>query len=189
MLSYNELKPGVKFIKDGEPYRVLEYSFVRMQQGKPVAQLKIKNILSGKNINYTAHQNENFEEAVFETKPAIFIYHRNQEYWFHEDGKPGNRFMLTDEVVGDGGRFLKGKMQVSAIEFKDEIINIELPIKVDLEVMEAPPSVKGNTAQGGTKNVTLETGTTANVPLFVNTGDVVRINTQTGEYVERAEKA
>jgi len=189
MLSYNELKPGIIFVKDGEPHKVLEYSFTRMQQSKPVVQVKIRSLISGKVVNYTARQSDSFEEAEMELIPANFIYRRNGEYWFHEVGNPKSRFMLTDEVVGDEGKFLKGNLEVSASKFNGEIINIELPVKVDLEVTEAPPSIKGNTAQGGTKSVTLETGASVNVPLFVNTGDVVRINTQTGEYAERVEKA
>ncbi len=188
MLSYNELKVGTLFIKDGEPYEVLDYAFVRMQQRKPVAQLKIKNLISGKVREYAAHQNDAFPEAEIEKMPVQFIYHNKGEYWFHEVGKPSARFFLTDEIVGDAGGYLKQNSEVKAFKFGDKIINIEPPIKVDLKVTEAPPSVKGNTAQGGTKTVTLETGAKANVPLFVNEGDIIRLNTVSGEYVERVEK-
>ncbi len=196
MLSYNELKVGTRFIKDGEPYEVLEYSFVRMQQRKPVAQLKIKNLINGKVQSYTAHQNESFDEAKIEMTPVKFIYKKEgrlpadrQEYWFHEAGKPSNRFFLTDEVVGGAGNYLKENEEIKAFKFNDKIINIEPPIKVELKVTEAPPSVRGNTAQGGTKTAILETGAKVNVPLFINTGDIIRINTKTGEYTERVDKA
>ena len=199
MLSYNELKVGTVFIKDGAPYEVLEYQFVRMQQRKPVAQLKIKNLISGKVQNYSAHQNESFEEAEIEILPVNFIYHNNGEYWFHEAGNPKARFMLTDEVVSDAGLYLKPNTEIKAFKFsakggsasggKEKIINIEPPIKVDLKVIEAPPAIKGNTAQGGTKTVTLETEAKINVPLFINEGDVVRVNTITGDYVERITKS
>lgn len=191
MLSYNELKVGTIFRRAGDPdpYKVLEYAFIRMQQRKPVAQLKIKNLVSGKVLPMTAHQNESFEEVEIEMVPVNFIYHRNGEYWFHEKGKPAARFKLTDDVVGDAGNFLKANTEVKAYRFGERVINIELPPKVDLRVTEAPPAVKGNTATGGTKTVTLETGGKVNVPLFVNEGDIVRINTQTGDYVERVEKA
>jgi elongation factor P len=189
MLSYNELKIGARFVKDGEPYEVLEYSFVRMQQRKPVAQLKIKNLISGKVLPYTAHQKENFEEAEIEQTPVQFIYHNRGEYWFHEIGKPANRFSLKDDIIGDAGGYLKQNSEVRAFKFGDKIINIEPPIKVELKVTEAPPAVRGNTAQGGTKTAVLETGAKVNVPLFINTGDVIRVNTKTGEYTERADKA
>jgi elongation factor P len=189
MLSYNELKVGTLFIKDGAPYKVLEYAFVRMQQRKPVVQLKIKNLISGKVLNYTAHQNESFEEAEVDETPVIFVYHQRGNYWFYEKGNPSKRFFLTDEVVGKTGQFLKANTEVRALGFKGKIINIELPIKIDLKVTEAPPAIKGDTAQGGTKTVTLETGAKVSVPLFINEGDIVKINTETGEYCERVEKS
>ncbi len=188
MLSYNELKAGTLFIKDGEPYEVLEYAFIRMQQRKPVTQLKIKNLISGKVQNYAAHQNESFGEAEIDVVPVTFIYHGKGEYWFHEQGNPKHRFALPDEVVGDAGEFLKQNTEVRSFRFGERIINIELAVKVDLRVTEAPPAIRGDTAQGGTKAVTLETGAKVNVPLFINEGDTVRVNTQTGEYVERMEK-
>ncbi|OGG39587.1 hypothetical protein A2116_01475 [Candidatus Jorgensenbacteria bacterium GWA1_49_17] len=188
MLSYNELKIGMLFVKDGEPYEVLEYAFVRMQQRKPVAQLKIKNLISGKVMPYTAHQNESFGEAEIEITPVQFIYHNRGEYWFHEVGKPSTRFLLTDEVLNETGKYLRPGTEVKAFKFGDKIINVEPPIKVELKVAEAPPSIRGNTAQGGTKTAILETGAKVSVPLFINAGDVIRVNTRTGDYVERAEK-
>jgi len=188
MLSYNELKAGTLFIKDGAPYEVLDYQFIRMQQRKPVAQLKIKNLISGKVQNYAAHQNESFKEAEIEITPVVFIYPSRGEYWFHESGNPKARFVLKDDVVGEAGQYLKQNTEVKAFKFKSSVINIELPIKMDFKVTEAPPALKGNTAQGGTKSVTIETGAKINVPLFINEGDVIKINTTTGEYVERAEK-
>ena len=188
MLSYNELKAGILFIKDGEPYEVLEYAFVRMQQRKPVAQLKIKNLISGKVMNYTAHQNESFKEAEIEVNPVQFIYHHSGEYWFHEAGKPQNRFSLKDDILGNTVKYLKPNTEIKAFKFNGKIINVELPIKVDLKVTEAPPAIRGNTAQGGTKVAVLETGAKVNVPLFINEGDIIRINTKTGEYAERVEK-
>ena len=191
MLSYNELKVGTIFTRAGDPdpYKVLEYAFIRMQQRKPVAQLKIKNLISGKVLPVTAHQNESFEEVEIDIVPVNFIYHRNGEYWFHEKGKPAARFKLEDDIMGETGHLLKANTEVKAYKFGEKVINVELPVKVDLTVTEAPPAVKGDTANGGTKTVTLETGGTVNVPLFIGEGDIVRINTQTGEYVERVEKA
>ena len=190
MLSYNELKVGTIFTKneDPDPYQVMEYAFIRMQQRKPVAQLKIKNLLSGKVQSYAAHQNESFYETELERQSVQFIYHSKNQYWFHKVGNPKDRFFLTDEVVGDAGQFLTSSTGVKAVKFGEKTINVELPIKMDLKVTEAPPAIKGDTAQGGTKVVTLETGAKVSVPLFINEGDTVRINTETGEYYERVEK-
>lgn len=191
MLDYNELKVGTIFTKndDPDPYVVLEYAFIRMQQRKPVTQLKIKNLLSGKVQDYAAHQNESFYEAEIEKQSVTFVYHRNGEYWFHEVGKPGNRFKLPDSIVGDAGEYLKSGTEVKAFRFDNKVINIELPVKVDLKVTEAPPGVKGDTATGGTKVAVTETGAKVNVPLFINEGDVIKVSTATGQYVGRVEKA
>ncbi len=184
-LSYTDLTVGTIFIKDGTPYEVLSSAFVRMQQRKPVMQLKMKNLISGKVVEYSAHQNEEFEDAEIEKMPVIFIYQNRGEYWFHDKGNPKNRFQLPLEILGQSAQFLKPNIEMLAYRFNGKVINIELPVKIDLKVVEAPPAVKGNTAQGGTKTVTLETGAKINVPLLIEEGDTVKINTQTGEYIER----
>jgi elongation factor P len=184
-LSYNDLKVGTIFIKDGAPFKVLDYAFIRMQQRKPVAQLKIKNLITGKIQEFTAHDNDEFEEAELETIAVKFIYSNRGEYWFTEINNPKMRFSLKEENLKEDAKYLKPNLELTAYKFKDKIINIELPVKIDLRVVEAPPALKGNTAQGGTKTVVLETGAKINVPLFVKEGDVIRINTQSGEYIER----
>lgn len=188
MLSYNELKKGTVFIMDGEPWKVLDYNFLRMQQRKPIAEVKIKNLINGKVISKTVHQNENFEEAELQKKELVFLYSRRDEFWFSEKDNPKTRFALNKEVVNEAAKFLKQNLAVTAVLFKEKIINIELPVKMDFIVREAPPAVKGNTAQGGTKMVTLENGLQISVPLFINEEDIIRVNTETGEYVERVSK-
>ena len=117
-----------------------------------------------------------------------FLYQNRGEYWFTEKNDASKRFSLSGDAVGANGQFLKPNTEVSAISFNGKIINVELPIKVDLLVKETPPGERGNTAQGAMKVAELETGAKINVPLFVNTGDVIRVNTSTGEYAERVEK-
>lgn len=188
MLSYSELRPGVTFVLDGQPYVVIEYHFLRMQQRKPVAQTRIRNLRTGKIAERTFHQNDSFHEANIEKRDVVFIYARDGEYFFHEKGNPGKRFTLSEDVVGEISHYIKQGTEVNAWDFMDSIINVEIPIKMDLAVKEAAPAVKGNTAQGGTKEVVLETGYKLQVPMFINEGDVLRINTESGEYVERVEK-
>lgn len=188
MLSYSELRPGITFVLDGEPYVVIEYNFLRMQQRKPVAQTRIRNLRTGKIAERTFHQNDSFHEANIEKRDVMFIYARNDEYFFHEKGNPSKRFTLKEEVVGEVSNFIKQGTEVKAWDFKDTIINIEIPIKMDLVVKEAAPAIKGNTVQGGSKEVILETGYKIQVPMFINEGDILRINTTSGEYVERVEK-
>ncbi len=189
MLNYNELKKGTLFVLDGQPCEILEYEFLRMQQRKPVAKTKIKNLITGKIVERNFHQNENFAEAEIEKKPAKYIYHNKQEYWFTEINNPAKRFSLSDELVGLSGQFLKPNSEVSLIMFGEKIIGAAVPIKVELKVDSTPPGERGNTAQGGTKTAALETGAVVQVPLFVNDGDIVRVNTELGTYVERVEKA
>lgn len=187
MLTYTDLKPGTNFIKDGEPYAVLKYTHVKKQRGAPVVQLEIKNLISGKTKELTARQKEKFEETEIEEVPSEFIYYkeRNGEYWFKREDNPSDRFFLSEEQVKDSKKYLKQGLEVKVLKFKGEPVNLKLPVKVDLEVIQAPPAVKGNTAEGGTKRVEVETGCKITTPLFVEKGDVIRVNTETGEYAER----
>ncbi|MFH1246464.1 MAG: elongation factor P [Candidatus Liptonbacteria bacterium] len=189
MLSYGELKKGVIFVLDGQPYEVLESGFLRMQQRKAVMQTKIKNLINGKIIDRNWQASDEFEEAEIERRNAAFIYQGRGEYWFHEEGNPKNRFSLTKEQIGAQDRFLKPNTVITTLVFNEKIINVQLPVKMDFKVVEAPPSIKGNTAQGGNKTVEIEGGAKIAVPLFVNTDDVIKVNTQTGEYVERVDKS
>lgn len=185
MLSYTELTKGVLFVLDGAPYEVLEANFVRMQQRKAVAQTKVRNLATGKILDRTWQASDNFEEAEVSRKHAMFIYESRGEYWFHEEGNPKARFSLAAELIGDQAQFLKPNTQVDTWVFDDKVIKIAMPIKMEYRVIEAPPSTKGNTAQGGNKTVTIEGGAKINVPLFIQQDEMIRVNTQTGEYVER----
>lgn len=189
VLSYNEITLKKVILHDGDPYLVVATHVFRKQQRKPVNITKLKNLKSGRVVETTFHQNETVEEADLETWSATFIYRKGNEYWFHQSGKPGERFALTDDLVGDQGRFLKERADIDAIVFDDEVIGLKFPIKMELLVKEAMEAVKGNTSSGALKEVTLETGATIMVPMFINAGDRICINTETGDYSERVEKA
>jgi len=189
MFNYNELKPGTVFILDGEPYEVLEFSFLRMQQRKPVAQTKIRNIITGKILSRNFQHTESFQEAEIYYKKVKFLYSHRDKFTFCDIQNPSDRFELPAEIIGEKAKFFKPNSEVEVVSFQGKTINIRLPIKMDFKVVEAPPSTRGNTAQGGTKTVTIETGVQVAVPLFINESDIIRINTQTGEYVERVEKS
>lgn len=189
MLSYGDLKKGVIFVMDGQPWEVLESGFLRMQQRKAVMQTKLRSVTTGKIVDRNFQASDNFEEADIERSKALFIYTNRGEYWFNEQGNPKNRFSLSAEAIGDGVQFLKPNTEVGTMLFNGKIIKVSLPVKMDFKVTEAPPSIKGNTAQSGVKQVTIEGGGKVNVPLFINEGDIIRINTESGEYVERVEKS
>lgn len=188
MLNYNDLRPGVIFILDNAPYEVLEYHFLRMQQRKPVVQTKIRNLINSRVLDRTFHQNEVFEEAEIKREKVKFIYAHRDRFVFCYENNPGKRFELSNEQVNENGKYLKPNSIVEVALFNNEIVNIILPIKMDFEVIEAPPNIKGSTASGGNKVVTIETGAKINVPLFIEQGDIIRINTQTDQYSERIEK-
>lgn len=174
---------------DGQPHEVLEYEFLRMQQRKPVAKTKIKNLITGKIVERSFHQNESFEEADIQKEEIKYLYNNRGQVWFCAKDNPAQRFQIQEEIIGSASQFLKANSLVIALKFDEKIIGIRPPIKVDLRVKEAPPGFKGDTATGGTKPITLETGAIVNAPLFINTGDTIRVNTETGEYVERVEKS
>ena len=184
----NDLKIGTYFVTEGQPYEVLYSQHLKMQQRRPVMQTRIKNLLTGKMIEKNFQQSDYFEEADIQKKEVKFLYSRRDEFWFSEVDDSSKRFKLGEKIIGDSAQFLKPNIIITSLLFNGTIINIELPVKMDFKVIEAPPSTRGNTAQGGTKQVKLETGTRIDVPLFIEEGDVVRVNTQTGEYTERVEK-
>jgi elongation factor P len=188
MLEYNEILKGRVILFNDEPYEVLDAHVFRKQQRKPVNQTKLRNIITGKVTEQAFHVSEKAEEADLSTKGVKYLYSNKGERWFCAENDPADRFTLSDDLIGAPAQFLKENSIVEALIFDERIIGIKLPIKMDLKVTEAAAAVKGNTTQGGTKQVTLETGATLFVPMFINEGDILRINTQTGEYVERADK-
>lgn len=185
MLDYNEITEHKYVVMNGEPYEVLSSHVFRKQQRKPVNAAKLRNLITGKMMEYSFHVSEKAEEAEIMNRDVKYLYNNRGEWWFSEVNDPSKRFKIAEELVGKGGRFLKDNTIVQSVIFDEKIIGVKLPIKVDLKVTEAPPAVKGDTAKGGTKVITVETGATVNAPLFVNQGDVVRINTETGEYTDR----
>jgi elongation factor P len=185
MLEYNEITVGKFIIFDEEPWEVIDSHVFRKQQRKPVNATKLKNMITGRVTEYSFHQSEKAEEAEIENKDIQFIYESKGEYWFHEVGNPGKRFALTKDQVGNPGKFLKKDTVAKAMVFDEKIIGVKLPVKMELKVVEAPPGTKGNTAQGGSKQVTLETGAKIHVPMFIEAGQVIRINTENEEYTDK----
>jgi len=187
MLDYNELRKGNQIIIDGEPYEVLEAMPLKKAQRRVIIQSKIKNLINGNMFSRNFHQGDVFEEADLVKFAVKFIYAHRERYFFSNVDDPSNRFDLGEEQIGPAAKYLKQGQEVEAIKFQDKIITINLPIKVQLKVKETPPGVKGERAQPGTKIATLETGATINVPLFINEGDIIEINTETNEYAKRVE--
>lgn len=190
MLEYNEITERKYIVFEGEPYEVLSSHVFRKQQRKPVNATKMRNVLTGRIVEHSFHVSDKAEEADISKREVKYLYTNKGQYWFAEPNNPSKRFELPNELIGDAGKFLKENIVVDALVYDDgsddgKIIGLKLPIKMELKVIEAHPAVKGNTAQGGTKAVKLETGAEIQVPMFINEGDVVRVNTETGQYAER----
>jgi elongation factor P len=197
MLEYSEIVERKYIIFNNEPYEVLSSHVFRKQMRKPVNATKLRNMITGKIVEQSFHQAEKVEEADITTKEAKFLYKNRGEFWFADPKDPAKRFKIEENLIGSQAKFLKANSLAEVLVFKSDdddedgegmMIGTKLPIKVELKVTEAPPAVKGDTATGGNKQITLETGAIVNAPLFVNEGDTVVVNTVTGEYVERAKK-
>ena len=188
MLSYNALKKGIRIIFENEPYEFLEALSIKKARGQAIIQGKLKNLITGNILTRSFHQSETFEEAELEKISAKFCYVHRDHYFFCKADDQSKRFELDSEQIQSIIPFLVPQQMVDGTIFNGKVISISLPIKLALKVSEAPPGIKGNRSQSGNKLVTLESGSKINVPLFVEQGDLIEVNTETGEYVQRLEK-
>ncbi len=191
MLEYSEVKERKIILWEGQPFEVIHSHVFRKQQRKPVNATKLKNLITGRVAEVSFASSDKVEEADIITRPAKYLYISKGEVWFCDPKDPSKRFSLKEEVVGEKIKFIKTNTEIEQIIFVNDdeeelVIGVKVPVKVELKVTDAPPSIKGSTVTGGNKVATLETGATVNVPLFINIGEVIRVNTDTGEYVERA---
>ncbi len=182
--SLNSIRVGLNILVNNEPYQVLEASFMRTAQRKPVMRTKLRNLLNGKVLEQSFKPGDKVEEANMSKIKASFLYTDNQCHFMNQE--TFEQFDFPLEKLGQGIKFLKEGTEVSILNFNDEPVGVELPKKVTLKVTVAPPGVKGDTAGNVTKQITLETGLQVNAPLFIKEGEEVIINTDTGQYVERA---
>ena len=186
MLDYSEITERKYIVYNGEPWEIITSHVFRKQQRKPVNAVKMKNLITGKVTEQSFHVSEKVEEAEIDKIDAKYLYVNKGEFWFCDPTNPSDRYEISETILGIRGKFLKPNTIIRILKFGDIIIGIDMPIKVELKVVEAHPAVKGNTAQGGTKTVKLETGAEINVPMFIKEGEIIRVNSETGEYTERA---
>ena len=189
ILNYSEILPRKIILIDDQPYEVLDAHVFQKQKSRPVNHTKVRNLLSGSVKEVVFHQFEKAEEADMGTREVKYLYENRGEYWFCDKNDASNRFKLPQEQLGDSIKFIKPNTIIDSTTFNDDIIGLKYPIKVELKITEAPPAVRGNTSGNATKAVVVETGATIYVPMFINEGDIVRINTESGDYAERVEKA
>ena len=191
MLAYNEIREKKIIIHDDEPCEVVDSHVARTQQRKPQNKVKLKSLISGKTISATFHVSDTADEADIEKRDVMFLYQNKGEFWFCDPKDKANRFKIDSNIIDSTtAKFLKPNENASALVWTNEdeeekIIGVKLPIKMEFKVKEAPPAVRGDTSKGGNKIITLENGATITAPMFISEGEKIRVNTETGEYVER----
>lgn len=185
MYGLTDLKTNVKIELNGEPYVVTEYQHSKMGRGGAVMRTKLRNLKTGAVLTKTFQGNDKVKPATLSQRRGQFLFAGSNAYTFM-DTKTFEQFILPAEVLGDQGKLLKEGLEVELVEFKGTIIAAQLPTKVVYRVAETDPGLKGDTVSGGSKPAKTESGITVTVPLFIKTGDRIRVDTRTGTYVERA---
>jgi elongation factor P len=185
MITHADLKKGVRVLIDNQPHEVIDSNPMKKAQRRVVIQTRIKNLITGTISERNFHQGDMFEEVELGKFQAKFLYAHRDKFVFCDITDSSKRFELSPAQVGDASKYIKQNEVVEGITFEDKIVSVNLPIKVQLKVKETPPGVKGDRAQGGTKTAIMETGIQVQVPLFINEGDSIEINTEKNEYVRR----
>lgn len=184
MLNSTELRKGVIIELNEKLYQVIEYKHIKMKR-TALVRLKLRDIIGGHTIEQTFQSNDRFKRARLEYRRMQYLYNDGGIYHFMDE-ENFEQIPLNASQLGDAINFLKENMSLEISSYKDEIIGVELPITVELEVTKTDPGFKGNTATGGTKPAKMETGITIQVPLFVNEGDIIKVDTRNASYLERA---
>jgi elongation factor P len=187
MISTGEMRKGICIEIDGEIYRVLNFEHIKMGRGSAQVKMKLQNLRSGYIIDRGYQAGEKFKRVILDHRTVQYLYHDGDLYYFM-DVETFEQTALSAATLGDDVYYLKDGIQVELLLYGDEAIGVELPTSVELMVAETEPGFKGDTATGGNKPAILETGLKVLVPLFVNTGDVIKVDTRTGEYIERVSR-
>lgn len=185
MISSNDFRTGVTIEMDGDAYQVVDFQHVKPGKGSAFVRTKLKNVRTGGVIEKTFSAGEKIPKAHLERREMQYLYNDGEAFIFM-DVNNFEQMPLRDDQMGEGTKYLKENMNVSILLFQGNIIGVDLPSQVELTVVETEPGIKGDTASGGSKPATLETGAVVRVPFFINVGDVIQVNTKTGDYIGRA---
>lgn len=185
MLGVTDLKKDTLIDLDGKPYRVVEYAQKQMGRGGSIVNTKLKNLIDGSVLSRTFKGNEKVAPADVANSKVQFLYHEGDKYHFMDE-QSYEQFEVNSDIIGEPAQFLSEGMSVNAQKFDGQVINVELPIKITLKVIESPDVVKGDTQSTVQKRVKLENGTEIQTPIFIKQGDKVVVDTRSGSYVERA---
>jgi len=185
MISTNDFKNGMTIEVDNGLWTVVEFLHVKPGKGSAFVRTKLKNVETGNVIEKTFRAGEKVPRAILDKREMQYLYKSDEDYVFM-DNESYDQISLSEAQIGDGIKYLKEDMNINVLMHNNKIIGIDLPNFVELEVVDTPPGERGNTAQGGTKPATLETGAVVNVPFFINNGDRIRVDTRTNSYLDRA---
>jgi elongation factor P len=185
MLDAGELKKGIAIELEGEIYQITDYHHIKMGRGSAQVRLRLRDIHSGNTTERSFQANYKFTQAFLERHSVQYLYNDGDLYYFM-DNASYEQITLTAAQIAEGINYLKEGLNLEILTSKGEAVNIELPLTVELQVTETDPGFKGDTATGGNKPAKLETGITIQVPLFINAGDIIKVDTRSGEYLERA---
>ena len=184
MITAGDFRNGVTFDMDGQVYQVVEFQHVKPGKGAAFVRTKLKNVISGAVVEKTFRPTEKMPKAHIERKNMAYSYNDGDLFYFM-DNETFDMMPLSQDQLGDALKFVTENMNVVVLSYKGSVFGVEPPTFVELKVTETEPGFKGDTSTGATKPATLETGATINVPLFVDQDDVIRVDTRTGEYMER----
>ena len=184
MIMAGDFRNGMTFEMDGQVYRIVEFQHVKPGKGAAFVRTRLKNVMNGSVLEKTFNPSEKYENAQVERREMQYLYEDSGLYYFM-DVESYEQIPLNKEQLGDALMFVKENMNVKILSYKGNVFGVEPPTFVELEITETEPGFKGDTATGANKPAIVETGAKVNVPLFVNQGDVIRIDTRTGEYMER----
>lgn len=185
MISVNDLKTGLTIELDNGLWSVVDFLHVKPGKGAAFVRTKLKNVESGNVLEKTFRAGEKVAKASLDKRDMQFLYKEGEDY-IMMDNESYEQLAVSGAQIGDGVKYLKDNMEVAILLHDGRIIGVDIPNHVELEVVDTPPAEKGNTAQGGTKPATLETGAVVNVPFFISNGDKIRVDTRTNEYLDRA---
>ncbi len=184
MYSTTDFRRGLKIEYKGEPYEIIDFQHVKPGKGAAFVKTRMKNLLTGNVLDINFRSGDKFPKPDLEEREAQYLYSDGEGYWFM-DVETYDQFSIPAANLGEKAGYLQEGIQVKILFYRGNAIDIELPNFVELKVVETEPGVRGDTVSGGSKPAKLETGLVVNVPLFINEGDIIKIDTRTGEYVER----
>lgn len=184
MINVGEIRKGIIIELDNQLYSVVDFQHIKMGRGSAQVRMKLRNVRTGSTVDRTFQAGERFQRVRLDHRTVQFLYSDGEMYHFM-DTETFDQIALTREQLGDAVNYLKDGITLELLSYNDEPIGVELPITVDLKVVETEPGFRGDTATGGTKPATVETGLIVQVPLFVNQGETIRVDTRTGTYLER----